>query len=209
MTKPRLVKVRALFCVLQQVTKKRLRHFDTASFWKGGLAEEEFGGLGPRGGGDGEDVETGGEGSEVGGRGWDGGCRRPEGEDVAAAEVMEGGERSVGCECEGAADEIIGRCGIGNADLGQCRSVVIVGAGRGCHEAVAADAGTGGIEDEFGNDRRFSGRIIVGIIPGIVAGIITRIVLGITPGIVSGVVSGIIARIAPLIVAGNIIVVIA
>ena len=31
MTKPRLVKVRALFYVLQQVTKKRLRHFDTAS----------------------------------------------------------------------------------------------------------------------------------------------------------------------------------
>ena len=31
MTKPRLAKVRALFYVLQQVTKKRLRHFDTAS----------------------------------------------------------------------------------------------------------------------------------------------------------------------------------
>lgn len=31
MTKPRLAKVRALFYVLQRVTKKRLRHFDTVS----------------------------------------------------------------------------------------------------------------------------------------------------------------------------------
>lgn len=33
MTKPRLVKVRALFYVLQQVTKRGCAYFDTASFF--------------------------------------------------------------------------------------------------------------------------------------------------------------------------------
>lgn len=32
MTKPRLVKVRALFCVLQQVIKRGYAYFDTASY---------------------------------------------------------------------------------------------------------------------------------------------------------------------------------
>lgn len=100
-------------------------------FLEGRLAEEEFGGLGARGGGDGEEVETGGERSEVGGRGWDGGCRSPEGEDVTTAEVVEGGDCGVGREGEGAAYEMIGGGRGGDTDLGQCRSVVIVGAVRG------------------------------------------------------------------------------
>ena len=170
-----------------------------------GLAEEEFGGAGPHGGGDGEEVETGREGCEVG-------CRSPEGEEAPAAEVMDGGDCGVRREGEGAADEMEGRGRGGNADLGQCRGVVIVGAVRGCYEAVAADAGAGGVEDEFGDDRRFRGGVIVGIAPGIVTvitGIITGIVTGIVTGIITGIILRIILGIVAGIVAGNIIVVIA